>query len=145
MQHKQQLMELANVLSNLLKSMDETETKEVDVNQKVDVITQKVLLPLINKPVLIRCNMKGTQVGIITETDSMFAYLTPSRKLWRWQCEKSIALESLAAYGPRVCEYMRPTAIVEKDAIQLTDMYGVILLENDIYDRFMALEDSPQD
>lgn len=112
-----------------------TDEKGKDKNQS--------LAKFIGKKVLIRAHRKGVQVGIVESTDSEFIYLSPSRKLWRWQAKKGIALESLIKYG--ITEGTRATGIVEDDALRLDDICGITSLENDIYSQVMEWPVSEQE
>ena len=133
------------LISALNTMVDTLRSQRVDNEEVVRVgeADQTALSPFIGLPVLIRANLKGCQVGVLDQTDAEFLYLSPSRKLWRWQAAKGIALESVAVHG--IAQGTRATAICENDALRLDDVCGITVLNSDIYNQIMEWPTSEQD
>lgn len=100
--------------------------------------------PLIGKPVLIRHDKFGVNVGIVESEDSESYTLTQSRKLWRWAPVSGIALESLAKHGPDP-ERTKATATCNNIVIPKNEYWcGTIELSSAIYSSIIKLNEASQ-
>lgn len=119
-------------LTDLIKAVEVLKTLSVSEETKPTNITE---YSFIGKQVLIRAHLYGVQVGTVESVDGEFLKLKDSRKLWRWQAKKGIALDSLAISG--ITDGTKATSIAPIVHIRLDDCCGIIELGDDIYKQIM--------
>lgn len=95
------------------------------------------------KYVLVRHDLHGVNVGYLAGYDAKFMVLDKSRKLWRWHCKESIALESVAKMGIKVGT--RASHTVDNVIIPFERLCGVILVDEKIIDEIKNWKVSEQD
>ena len=130
---------LKNIIKEILLEVLTEATAEEPQNKK----EAKSEVDFIGRSVLIRAHRMGVQIGIVDSVSDQFIKLLNSRKMWRWECDGSIALESFVKNGARA-EGTRPTEIVESVIIRCDDVCGIIELTDERYREFMSLPASEQ-
>ena len=78
---------------------------------------------LIGSYAVVRCTQAGVHAGVVRSVDGPQVVLTESRRLWEWQCARSISLSGVAQYG---LDYGKSRIAPEVGTILVGDMCEVI-------------------
>ena len=119
-------------LIDIILSSEQKKDIDENVNDKLD---------LTGAYVLVRTYSAGIWAGNLAKKEKNEVCLTSARRLWRWQCKKSISLSGVAKYG---IDYDESKIAPALDLVWV-EATEIILLKSEIENNIKGAPTAKQD